>query len=152
EGVILRHENTIPKAVNDRVELLDKTELHVNATHGLFTDEHFQLEPYMDAAIENPIYETEDYQGVRDVLAVIQDAPIVQKFIDTLAPKTIILADGHHRYEGSLIYKQKHTEANPHHRGNEAYNYHLMYLTNTEAGDLRILPTHRLIKGLANFD
>ncbi|MBL7859535.1 MAG: DUF1015 domain-containing protein [Cyclobacteriaceae bacterium] len=152
ENVILRHENTIPKAVNDRVELLEKTELHVSPTHGLYTDPDFRLEKYMDEAIASPLYESEDYQGVRDVLAIIQDANIIQQFIDTIQPRSIILADGHHRYEGSLLYKQKRARENPDHTGNEGYNFHLMYLTNTEADDLRILPTHRLIQGLSNFD
>ena len=152
ENVILRHENTMPKSVNDRITLLEKTELHVSPTHGLFTDKQFQLEQYMDEAITNPIYETEDYQGVRDVLAVIQDAQIIQKFLDVIENKTIILADGHHRYEGSLVNKHNQQAANHHHTGNEGYNFHLMYLTNTEAGDLRILPTHRLIKDVSNFD
>lgn len=148
EKIIFRHENTIPKAVNDRAILLEKTELHVNPTHGLFTDPTFELEKYMDKATESPIYETEDYQGVRDVMAVIHDAHIIQKFIDLIAGQTIILADGHHRYEGSLIYKQKRKSLNPFHHGKEGYNYHLMYLTNMEADDLRIFPIHRLVKGL----
>lgn len=152
EKVILRHENTIPKAVNDRVDLLEKMELHVNPTHGLFTDPEFELEKYMDIAIQDPIYETEDYQGVRDVLAVIHDAAVIQKFIDRIQNRTIILADGHHRYEGSLIYKQRCKKINKEHNGKEGYNYHLMYLTNTESDDLRILPTHRVIKGLKNFN
>jgi uncharacterized protein (DUF1015 family) len=152
DNVILRHENTIPKAVNDRTELLEKTELHSSATHGLYTDETFELEKFMDEAITHPIYETEDYQGVRDVLAVIQDAKIIQRFVHLLASKTIILADGHHRYEGSLFYKHKKMKSNPHYSGNEGYNFHLMYLTNTEADDLKILPTHRLINGIPGFD
>ncbi|AYB34208.1 DUF1015 domain-containing protein [Chryseolinea soli] len=152
DQVILRHENTIPKAVNDRIELLEKTELHVNPTHGLFTDPDFTLEKYMDEAIQFPLYETEDYQGVRDVMAVIHDGAVIRRFMEVMESKTIILADGHHRYEGSLIYKHKQMAANPHHRGNEGYNFHLMYFTNTEAGDLRILPTHRVITGLPGFD
>ncbi len=152
EKVILRHENTIPKAVNDRVELLEQTELHVSPTHGLYTDPNFELEQYMDEAIANPLYETEDYQGVRDVLAIIQDANVIQKFIDLLQTRSIILADGHHRYEGSLLYKEKRKSQNPNHTGTEGYNFHLMYFTNTEADDLRILPTHRLIHQLAYFD
>ncbi len=152
ENVILRHENTIPKSVNDRIELLEKTELHVSPTHGLYTDESFTLEKYMDEAISSPLYEHEDYQGVRDVLGVIHDAFVIQKFIDFIKDKSIILADGHHRYEGSLYYKKRKAEKNPDHTGNEGYNFHLMYLTNTEADDLRILPTHRLIKGMPNFD
>jgi uncharacterized protein (DUF1015 family) len=152
ENVILRHESTIPKAVNDRIDMLAKTELHVSPTHGLYTDPDFTLEKLMDEAITNPIYETEDYQGVRDVLAVIHDAKAIQQFIDLINPKTIILADGHHRYEASLVYKNKMLEANPSATGKEGFNFHLMYLTNTESDDLRILPTHRLIQGLPSFD
>ncbi len=152
ENVILRHENTIPKAVNDRVDLLEKTQLHVSATHGLYTDPDLTLEKLMDEAILNPIYETEDYQGVRDVLAVIHDAAVIRNFINLLKDKTIILADGHHRYEGSLLYKKKMAATNPEHTGKEGYNFHLMYFTNTESDNLRILPTHRLVQGLASFN
>lgn len=152
EEIILRHENTIPKAVNDRVELLEKTQLHASATHGLYTDEQHQLEKLMDEAIQTPIYETEDYQGVRDVLAVIHDASVIHKFMKVMTEKKIILADGHHRYEGSLLLKHKMQRINPNHTGKEGYNFHLMYLTNTESDDLRILPTHRLINGLKNLD
>ncbi len=152
DGIVLRHENTIPKAVNDRIEILAKTELHSNATHGLYTDSTFELEKFMDEAIKNPIYETEDYQGVRDVLAVIQDANVIREFIKSIEMKTIILADGHHRFEGSQVYRKQQVASHSDHTGNEGYNYHLMYLTNTEADDLRILPTHRLIKDLADFD
>ncbi len=152
ENVVLRHENTIPGAVNDRIELLEKTALNVSPTHGLYTDESHVLEQYMDEAIQNPLYESEDYQGVREVLAVIHDADILQVFINVIAPQKIILADGHHRYEGSLAYKNNMRAANPAHTGNEGYNFHLMYLTNTESDDLRILPTHRLIKGLPDFN
>jgi uncharacterized protein (DUF1015 family) len=151
ENVILRHENTIPKAVNDRIELLEKTELQVSATHGLYTDPNFTLEKYMDEAITSPIYETEDYQGVRDVLAVIHDAKVIAHFMQFIKDKSIILADGHHRYEGSLFYKHKKQSEVNDTTGKEGFNFHLMYLTNTEADDLRILPTHRLIHGLKNF-
>lgn len=150
EEVILRHENTIPSAVNDRIELLSTTQLNVSPTHGLYTDPSFELETYMDESMKSPIYETEDYQGVRDVLSVIHDAEIIHKFLQLIKDKKIILADGHHRYEGSLMHRQQMMNSNPDHKGTEGYNYHLMFLTNTEADDLRILPTHRTIKGLPN--
>src|SRR5690606_4492475 len=107
EGIILRHENTIPKAVNDRVELLEKTALHSSPTHGLYTDPTFELERYMDEAMTNVLLDTEDYQGVRDVLALIHDAAVIRRFMEVLAEKKIILADGHHRYESSLLHKKK---------------------------------------------
>jgi uncharacterized protein (DUF1015 family) len=150
DNIILRHENTIPSAVNDRIELLEKTELNVSPTHGLYTDDTHTLEKFMDEAIQQPIYEAEDYQGVRDVLAVIQDAGVISTFVQLMRDKKIILADGHHRYEGSLAYLHKRKSAADH-QATEGYNFHLMYLTNTESDDLRILPTHRLIKNLPDF-
>lgn len=152
EKVILRHENTMPHSVNDRITLLEKTKLNVSPTHGLYSDPDKSLEKYMDEAISAPIYETEDYQGVKDVLAVIHDLAVIKKFVAKIKDQQVILADGHHRYEGSLVYRKTQAAANPNHTGKEAYNYHLMYLTNIHAGDLRVLPTHRLISGLPDFD
>ncbi|MBT1701658.1 DUF1015 domain-containing protein [Chryseosolibacter indicus] len=152
ENVILRHENTIPTAVNDRIALLEKTQFHSSPTHGLYSDQNFELEKYMDEAILAPIYETEDYQGVRDVLAVIHDGHAITRFIDFIQDKTIILADGHHRYESSLVYRKRMLEKSQDAKGDEGFNYHLMYFTNTESDDLRILPTHRLINSLPSFN
>ena len=148
ENIILRHENTIPAAVNDRIELLEKTGLNVSPTHGLYGDGKFELEEYMDEAIKKPIYETEDYQGVREVFAKIDEPKIVEKFVRKLKDKKIILADGHHRYESSMVHRQKCKSENPNHTGHELYNFHLMYLTNSNSNDLRILPTHRLLTDL----
>ncbi len=152
EKVLLRHENTIPHAVNDRIELLEKTQLHTSPTHGIYTDgEHF-LEKYMDEAIKNPMYETEDYQGVRDVLAKIEDEATIQIFMNHLKDKQIILADGHHRYESSLMLKHKQMKKNPQATGEEGYHFHLIFLTNSESEDLKVLPTHRLLKNFPNFN
>lgn len=147
ENVVLRHENTIAKAVNDRVDLLRETKFQSSATHGLYEDSLHLLEPYMDKAIEDPIYDLEDYQGVREVMAVIQDAKIIKEFVKLIKDKQIILADGHHRYEGAIEYRKAMRDANPDHSGKEAYNYHMMYFTNAHSKNLRILPTHRIFSG-----
>lgn len=148
---ILRHENTMPYSVNDRLSVLESAEMHVSPTHGLYSDENFELEHFMDEAMKNPIHETEDYQGVRDVLAIIQDYEIIQKFIHQLRSKKIILADGHHRVQGSISYLSQMRRNNPNHTGDEAYNYHMMYLTNMESDHLKIMPTHRLVNGIESF-
>jgi uncharacterized protein (DUF1015 family) len=149
--VVLRHENTLPGAVNDRAELLAALQFQTSATHGLYRDDTFALEQLMDEAIQDPLCQTEeDYQGARDVLAVIQDAATIRRFQRALAQQQIILADGHHRYEGSLAYRQaRELAAGPGgYTGREPWNYHLMYLTNAASDDLRILPTHRLLREL----
>lgn len=148
ENIILRHENTMPHSVSDRAEILESTQMNVSATHGLYTDENKTIEHFMDESMLSPIYSTEDYQGVRDVLGVIHDYDAIKTIINLLKEKQVILADGHHRYEGALAYKRKCKAANPDHTGNEMYNFHMMYLTNTESEDLRILPTHRLINNI----
>ncbi len=152
ENIILRHENTMPRSVNEQVELLAATRLNVSPTHGLYTDEKFELEEYMDQSMQQPICETENYQGTRDVLSVIREPRIIERFVNRMTEKKVILADGHHRYAGSLAYMKQQMAFNPDHTGKERYNYHLMWLTNTEADDLKILPTHRLIKNLANIE
>ncbi len=152
EKIILRHENTIPHSVDDRIKLLENTLLNVSPTHGLYTDEQYSLEKYMDESISRPIFDTIDYQGVRDVMSVIYDPEIISKFTDVIANKQIIMADGHHRYESSLQFMKKQMAGNPEHTGNEAYNFHMILLTNTDSEGLRVFPTHRTIHDLPGFD
>jgi uncharacterized protein (DUF1015 family) len=152
ENVVLRHENTMPAAVKERVDLLKSTELNASATHGLYSDPEFKLEKLMDESMTHPILEAEDYQGVKEQLSVIHDREIILQFISLIKHQQIILADGHHRYQGSIDYRKLKTSENPHLQGTEGYNYHMMFLTNMEAQDLRILATHRLISGLPDFD
>jgi uncharacterized protein (DUF1015 family) len=151
DKVLMRHESTMPHSVDDRVAILEETKLNVSPTHGLYTDPDFQIEAILDASIQQPIYEAEDYQGVRDVLGVVNDVESIRKIVSIMRDKQIILADGHHRYEGSLRYKKMQLAKGPTATGKEAFNYHMMYFTNTEAHDLRILPTHRLVKNIPDF-
>ncbi|MEP4534521.1 MAG: DUF1015 domain-containing protein [Cyclobacteriaceae bacterium] len=151
ENVILRHENTMPFSVNDRLEILNEMEMNVSPTHGLFTDPSREIEKYLDESMKSPVYDTENYQGVRDVMSVIHDVRVIKRIQTLIKDKQIILADGHHRYAGALQYMKDCREKNPSHSGQEAYNYHMMYLTNTESDDLRILPTHRLVGNWDGF-
>src|SRR5690606_6342890 len=149
EKRILRHEDTIAKAVDDRKELLAHTAIQSSPTHGLYNDPEFLLEKFMDEALSDPLYDIEDYQGVREVLGVIHDAQIISRFCALIREKTIVLADGHHRLEGAIAYRRHQIAENPSHTGQEGYNYHMMYLTNAAAKGLKILPTHRLINGIS---
>ncbi|MBN3519452.1 DUF1015 domain-containing protein [Algoriphagus lutimaris] len=147
ENLILRHENTIVHAVNDRIDLLKATEIQASPTHGLYEDPENQLESFMDEAMENPIYELEDYQGVKEVLGVIRNPQIIAKFLTVLRNKQVILADGHHRLEGAIQYRKSMQQTASLSTWN-GFDYHMMYLTNTNGNHLKILPTHRIFKGL----
>jgi uncharacterized protein (DUF1015 family) len=148
EKMILRHENTIGSAVNDRTDLLRETEIQVSPTHGLYVDEENQLEIFLDQAIKSPVYELEDYQGVREVLAVIEDPKIISKFVKVMESKQVILADGHHRLQGAIDYRKEKASSDLPKTNWKGSEYHMMYLTNTTGNHLKILPTHRLFEGL----
>jgi uncharacterized protein (DUF1015 family) len=96
--------------------------------------------------MEQPLYELEDYQGVREVLARIIDPSIIQLFLKTLASKKVILADGHHRLEAAIAYRKEPSKEEISSSW-KASDYHLMYFTNVVGNHLEILPTHRLYYG-----
>ena len=151
ERVVLRHEDTLPYSVQDRVDLLAATQLNASPTHGLYTDAEHQLESIMDQSMHQPLYQAKDYQRVSDAVSVVTDPSLTARFVEVLQGKPVILADGHHRYESSLIYRRR-CEDSPAKEASAGCRYHMMYLTNTESEDLRILPTHRLIRNVAEAD
>ncbi len=149
DKIVLPHELTIDKAVQNRVELLKTTQMHTIPTHGFYTDKDKSLEKYWDESLLNPIYEVVDEYGTKHVLARIQDNAIMQNFAKTLENKQIWIADGHHRYHSSWEYAKQQNSVSIHKYA--GYNYHLMWLTNTESSDLGVFPTHRLVHSLENF-
>ena len=148
EGHVLRHESTMPDAVKDRLITLRETQMQVNPTHGLYHDPGFSLEPILDEAMRAPLFETEDYQGVRDVIAVVQDRDALVQIMELMRTQTIVLADGHHRYEASVALRREMLGKTRNPTGREPWQYHQMYLTNDCSPDLRIMATHRLLKGI----
>ncbi|TAF65721.1 MAG: DUF1015 domain-containing protein [Cytophagales bacterium] len=149
--VVLPHEKTFAEAVQFRTEILKNTYLHTSPTHGLYQDNELQLEPYLEESLQVPFYEVVDEQGTQHKLSKIQDWNVIRLFKEVLNPLQVIIADGHHRYESSIRFMQHCKAQNPQHTGNEAYNYHLIYLTNSIQNPLGLLPTHRLLKNLTNF-
>ena len=150
--VIFKHEATIPTAVAGRKAVLNDTGLNVSAIHGLYSDPNHELEKYMDEAIKDPIYDTEDYQGVRDVLSRITDNKIIEHFVKEMKERQIILADGHHRYEAALKLRNELRIERPEQSLEAPFEFQMMFLTNTDSEDFEILPTHRLIQNVEGFD
>jgi uncharacterized protein (DUF1015 family) len=147
DGLILRHEATIPGSVSHRQEILEASEMHICPVHGLYSEKDKILEKYLNQSLLYPIYQFKDQLGVINTFAVIQDLSIIRIFTEVLKDKQIIIADGHHRYEAALKYK-KQTALN---WKNHVTDYIPFYLTNTESNDLEILPTHRAISGINDF-
>ncbi|NLC71700.1 MAG: DUF1015 domain-containing protein, partial [Desulfuromonadaceae bacterium] len=82
----------------------------------------------------------------------VTDESQIRKCQDLLNGKPLFIADGHHRYETALRYRDLLREQNPGYTGKELFNYALMYFCNMEDQGLMVFPTHRLVFGLADFD
>lgn len=145
ESDIVLHEDTISSSVAERSRLLQKTLLNVAPTHGLYEDSSFQLETLMDAYMQDPCYQYIDYQGVINKLAIVQNREDILQFLDVLKDKKVYLADGHHRLASSVELQKKVRESGQEMVEDSFLNYHLIYLTNLCADDLRILPIHRIL-------
>ncbi|MCS6820463.1 MAG: DUF1015 domain-containing protein [Microscillaceae bacterium] len=148
---ILPHEMTVPKAVAHRTHLLEATFMHTVPTHTFYTDSKMLLEQYLQESIKQPIYQLTDNQGTQHILSAIHDRKVIQFFQEVLRDKILIIADGHHRYESSQRFALQCRNQNPNHTGEEGYNYHLTWLTNTASNDIGLLPTHRIIRFVYDF-
>ena len=140
ENTILQHENTMPDSVEGRRQLLEKVGLQTSPTHGLFSDPDCETEALCDRFMERPIYTADNGRGVREEIGQITEPASLRRLRDFFADKKIILADGHHRYAGSLIHCRRCRAENAGHTGEEAYNFHLMYLTDDRPENLLICP------------
>lgn len=146
ENVVAKHEQTFSNAVDQLFHALKATAFNAGPIHGLYTDPQFKLEKWLDESIREPVYESTDHQGIKNKISIIHDKNVIHHFIECLADKNIMIADGHHRYESAIRYNEWCRKNNPAHNGNEGYNYHFIFLSNTEQKTQRILPYHRLIK------
>ena len=138
EDVILPHEHTLAKPKADRLSLL--------RTVGAQQGQIFMLHPQPLPAIKlgAPVYElVDDYQVTNKVYAITDPATI--KSIQTaIASQKLYIADGHHRYETALAYRDE--------AKTEASKFVMATLVDMNDPGLIILPTHRTVANLTNFD
>ncbi|MFH1007796.1 MAG: DUF1015 domain-containing protein [Candidatus Latescibacterota bacterium] len=152
-GSIKPHERTLSGPKVDRLNLLRATRANFNPIFGLYDDPSQDLEHlFSGLASEPPICDVADRQGNHHSLIRITDGDLIQVVTRKLAEKTVIIADGHHRYETALSFRNEQQTCHPDREGDAPYNYVMMYLTNLEHPGLAVLPTHRLLHKLADFD
>lgn len=146
EGVVLPHENTLSGAKADRFELMKTTYCNFSSIYGLYVDEERVIaEAVRKASCAAPEQCFTDNEGVTHTLWRITDKETVKLITDTMAPKQVFIADGHHRYETAVKFRDYLEE-----RGEceDNRDYVLMTLVDMDNDGLVIFPTHRLINGL----
>ena len=139
-GVVHRHEQTLSGPKKDRLELLRHTCAHFGQIFMLYPDPEGAIDKLLDAAASgHPLADVTDEYGARHRLWKIAAAGRIQEL---MADKKLLIADGHHRYETALAFRNE----NP---GLAGAMRVMMTLVNMYSPGLRILATHRLVSGIA---
>ena len=150
KGVILPHEETLSKAKTDRFNLLSATHCNFSQIYSLYRDEDASVFAAVDDCSQGrPDAEFTDGDGVRHRLWHVCDEAAITAFQRGFADKKLYIADGHHRYETALNYRNALRAAGTPKPGAD---YVCMMLVNMENDGLVVLPTHRIVRDLPSFD
>jgi uncharacterized protein (DUF1015 family) len=147
-GVILPHERTLAGPKADRLALMKATHAHFSQIFTLFQDPGGEVERLFRRVDDrSPDVEGTTGDGVVHRLWRIADAELIGKLRRLFAPKKLVIADGHHRYETMLALRE-HLAAGRELDQYSAAHYGSMFLVSTDDPGLVVFPTHRLVHGL----
>lgn len=148
-GVVFRHEQTLAKPKADRLDLLRATRAHFGQIFMLYSDPANEIEAALASNLP-PTAEMVDEYGVRHCLWRISNPEVLKSTQDKMLPKPLIIADGHHRYETALNYRNERRVASPSDRL-APFDFAMMTFVNMDNPGLLVLPTHRVVHGLSDF-
>ena len=153
--VVFRHEQTLAKPKADRLELLRATRAHFGQIFVLYEDAG-EVESLCKRSGEADVCVTDEYGVVHRVWQV-SDAGVIRAVQAAMKSKRLIIADGHHRYETALNYRNEcgagraNLRDSPDQPRSEPYEFVMMTFINMAGAGLVILPTHRVVHGLDSF-
>jgi len=152
ERKVLPHEKTFTAHKEDRFQLTKAVQANISPIFALYPDELNEVMSVLDQAKEpEPINDFIDPMGLPQKLYRVTDPQACQRVEELMSDKVIFIADGHHRYETALNYRnymrQLHPEAGP----EASFNYTLTYLCSMSDPGLTIFACHRMVPRLDGF-
>jgi uncharacterized protein (DUF1015 family) len=152
--VVRPHERTLAAPRADRLKLLRATRANLSAVFFLYEDREHTLGPLLGAALEAPdATPVRDAEGVEHTLVRVADPAPQAVLRSFLADRSCVIADGHHRYETALEYRDERLRAEPGAGEAAPFRSILAYFANAYAPGTLLLPIHRVIrKGPAPTD
>jgi uncharacterized protein (DUF1015 family) len=147
-GVVFRHEQTLAKPKADRLDLLRATRAHFGQIFMLYSGSG-EVDTLLESANAPDIEVTDEYSVVHRVWKV-SDPIVIQQVQERMQGQKVIIADGHHRYETALAYRNERSAAAPDLPAT-AYDWVMMTFVDMNRPGLLILPTHRIVSGLPSF-
>jgi uncharacterized protein (DUF1015 family) len=152
-GVIFRHEHTLSGPKADRLELLRHTHTHTGQLFFLYSDSQLTVDAILNEvqSSQSPVTELTDEYGVMHRLWVISEPGRIASIQKAMADQKFVIADGHHRYETSLNYRNEARARAGKPNPVAPYEFSMMTFINTRSEGLTILPTHRVVANLRDF-
>jgi len=150
-GEIYPHEHTLAKPKEDRMNLMKACNANLSQVFTFFEDEDAEISDLLHKMSEaGPDINFTDIYGVKNSLWAIKDKAVIEKLIVQMKDRALFIADGHHRYETALFYRDfvKGTESNE----DSPADYIMMMCVSMEDSGLVILPTHRLARNIEDLD
>jgi uncharacterized protein (DUF1015 family) len=153
DGVVFRHEQTLAKPRADRLNLLRATRAHFGQIFMLYSDPKDEIGALLKKRTEeDPDTSLLDEYETLHRLWRIHDPALIQAVQQRMRDKKLLIADGHHRYETALAYRNERRAESGSSDPNAPYEFVMMTLVPMESRGLVILPTHRIVHGLPTFD
>ena len=146
EKAVLPHERTFKKHKEDRLKLTDACRANLSQVFTVYSDKEGNIEKLVDENLGDPVVDVYNDDDVRNTLWKISDKEILNKVTELFRDKTLLIADGHHRYETAINYRNKRREEEGDPSGEKPYDYVMMYISRGEGEGLVINPTHRVVK------
>ncbi len=148
--VVHRHEETLSGPKADRLELLKATRAHFGQIFVLYSDPKGEIEAALAPRAHDRTWErvSDEYGTVHSVWQVT-DPSAIERVAEAMRDKKLVIADGHHRYETALAYRN-YCRAQAMH--DDRPEYVMMTFIRMESEGLTILPTHRVVHRLPRFD
>ncbi len=152
-GIIFPHERTLSGPKEDRLRLLRATRAHLEPIFMLYDDPAFEIHALLDRCTGGPPeVDVVDENGVEHQLWPLYAPDVIEAIQQLMAPRQLVIADGHHRYETALVYRDERRAEAGRVDDQAPYERMLMAFFNWRDEGMTILPTHRLIVGLEAFD
>jgi uncharacterized protein (DUF1015 family) len=151
--IVFRHERTLSAPKTDRLELLRGIHAQTGQLFVLYDDPAKRIEALLDKIQRTaPPAELVDEYSVTHQLWPVFDENVISEVRRRMADRKLVIADGHHRYETALNYRNECRAKTGHPDPDAAYEFAMMTFVNTHSKGLTILPTHRLVRNIADFN
>ncbi len=148
EGVVLPHEETLAKPKADRLELMRATACDLSPIFLLFDDPTGGVSQLMAEASATPPTVTADTGDGQIHRLWVLPAADHGALVSALQSPQLYVADGHHRYETELSYRDERRVGDPRGSADAPYNFGMMLLVDARDPGLVVLPTHRMVRGV----